>query len=401
MSAILTHKLNIDKTGWTLVKFDDVVAEGRETVKDFAAEDIQHVVGLEHIDTENIHLTRWDSMAESTTFTKKFKKGDVLFGRRRAYLKKAAQAPFSGICSGDITVLRAKKGLLPELLPFLVCNDKFFDYAIKHSAGGLSPRVKFKDLAHYEFLLPPRDQQAKLAELLWAMDEVVEKEVGLLKRLEASKKSVFHHSLYTRSENFDKNFGRLKCIYEVKKLGTLLSEIQYGISESLEEVGDVPVLRMNNLQNGRLDINDLKYYSPKNNELEKFILDKGDVLFNRTNSYELVGKVSIFNEEAIYSFASYLIRLKTSGNRLDSRFLNFYLNSAIGLSKIRKYRTPGVSQSNINAQNIKSVPIPLAYIKIQKKIMDKIDNIQTNEDSLISQISASQSLQKSLINQIF
>jgi len=149
MEAILTNKLNIDKTAWTLVKLGDVVSEGRETVQDFAAENIQHVVGLEHIDTENIHLTRSETMEESTTFTKKFKKGDVLFGRRRAYLKKAAQATFSGICSGDITVLRAKKDLLPELLPFLVCNDKFFDYAIKHSAGGLSPRVKFKDLADY------------------------------------------------------------------------------------------------------------------------------------------------------------------------------------------------------------------------------------------------------------
>ena len=69
---------------------------------------------------------------------------------------------------------------MPELLPFVVNNEKFFDYAIKHSAGGLSPRVKFKDLANYEFLLPPKDQQAQLAKLLWAMDEVVEKELAVL-----------------------------------------------------------------------------------------------------------------------------------------------------------------------------------------------------------------------------
>ena len=130
---------------------------------------------MEHIESENIHLRNSSGIEESTTFTKKFAPGDVLFGRRRAYLKKAAQASFGGICSGDITVLRAKKGLLPELLPFIVNNDKFFDHAIKHSAGGLSPRVKFKDLANYEFLLPPKDQQAQLAELLWAMDEVIER----------------------------------------------------------------------------------------------------------------------------------------------------------------------------------------------------------------------------------
>jgi type I restriction enzyme S subunit len=117
----------------------------------------------------------------------------VLFGRRRAYLKKAAQAKFSGICSGDITVMRAKADLLPELLPFIINNDKFFDYAVKHSAGSLSPRVKFKDLANYEFKLPPKEQQAKLAELLWAMDEVVEKELRLFNVLRRTTQNIFEN----------------------------------------------------------------------------------------------------------------------------------------------------------------------------------------------------------------
>lgn len=176
METILKQKLDIDKSKWTLVKFGDVVFEPKETMKDIVSEGIEHVVGLEHITSGDVHLRNATSIDESTTFTKKFAKGDVLFGRRRAYLKKAALAHFDGICSGDITVFRAKCNLLPELLPFIVNNDKFFDYAVQHSAGGLSPRVKFKDLANYEFLLPPKDQQAQLAELLWAMDEVIERE---------------------------------------------------------------------------------------------------------------------------------------------------------------------------------------------------------------------------------
>lgn len=107
------NKLNIDKSNWTLVKFGDVAKEPNENVKDIHAEGIEHVVGLEHIDSEDIHLRRSATPETNTTFTKKFAKGDVLFGRRRAYLKKAAQAPFSGICSGDITVFRAKESILP------------------------------------------------------------------------------------------------------------------------------------------------------------------------------------------------------------------------------------------------------------------------------------------------
>jgi len=201
MEAVLNHPaLKIDKSVWKLVKFGDVVAEPKETCKSIIAEGIEHVVGLEHIETGDLHLRKSATIEESTTFSKKFRKGDVLFGRRRAYLKKAAKAEFDGICSGDITVFRAKKDLLPELLPFIVSNDKFFDYAVKHSAGGLSPRVKFKDLANYEFLLPPKAEQARLAELLWAMDEVIEKEKEVLGRLEINRKSFENKSLYSVSK---------------------------------------------------------------------------------------------------------------------------------------------------------------------------------------------------------
>ena len=132
----LIEDFSIDKSDWVKVKFGDVVYELKESVKNPADEGIEHVVGLEHIDSEDIHLRRSASIEESTTFTKRFRKGDVLFGRRRAYLRKAAKANFDGICSGDITVMHANAELLlPELLPFIVNNDKFFDFAITHSAG--------------------------------------------------------------------------------------------------------------------------------------------------------------------------------------------------------------------------------------------------------------------------
>jgi type I restriction enzyme, S subunit len=197
---------NLDKSNWQKVKLGDVVTEPKDTVKDFAKEHIDYVVGLEHIDSEDIHLRRWASRDNSTTFSKKFSPGDVLFGRRRTYLRKVAQAIFSGICSGDITVMRAKSGLLPELLPFLINSDKFFDYAVKHSAGSLSPRVKFKDLADYEFLLPPKDQQAKLAELLWSVDAVLEQILLLLKNNERYIESLIENNLTSTKLKFRSSF---------------------------------------------------------------------------------------------------------------------------------------------------------------------------------------------------
>mgnify|MGYP002589888572 CR=1 FL=1 len=150
------------------VKLGDVAIEHKETCK--GSKDGYPIVGLEHLVSEEVTLTAWDE-GNDNTFTKMFRKGNVLFGRRRAYLKKAAVAPFDGICSGDITVIEAiPDRILPELLPFIIQNDELFDFAVGKSAGSLSPRVKWEHLKNYEFELPDMDKQRELAELLWAMD---------------------------------------------------------------------------------------------------------------------------------------------------------------------------------------------------------------------------------------
>ena len=149
------------------VLLGDVATERRESCK--GNSEGYPSVGLEHLIPEEIALSAWDEGGENT-FTKLFRSGDILFGRRRAYLKKAAQAPFDGICSGDITVIVAKPDrILPELLPFVIQNDALFDYAVGKSAGSLSPRVKWEHLKNYAFDLPDMKKQHELAELLWSM----------------------------------------------------------------------------------------------------------------------------------------------------------------------------------------------------------------------------------------
>ena len=150
------------------VKLGDVAREYKATCGD--QKEGLRVVGLEHLIPQQIILTLWDEGKENT-FTKMFKKGQVLFGRRRAYLKKAAVAPFDGICSGDITVIEAIPGkILPELLPFIIQNDTLFDFAVERSAGSLSPRVKWEHLKNFEFELPELDRQKELADILWASE---------------------------------------------------------------------------------------------------------------------------------------------------------------------------------------------------------------------------------------
>ena len=170
------------------VKLGDVARECKSTVKDSSG---LPNVGLEHLIPGQIELTQWSENADNT-FTKGFKKGQILFGRRRAYLKKAAVAPFDGVCSGDITVIEALPDkILPELLPFVIQNDSLFAYAVEKSAGSLSPRVKWEHLKNYEFDLPEFDQQKEMVSLLWAMTRTKKAYQALADKTDALVKSQF------------------------------------------------------------------------------------------------------------------------------------------------------------------------------------------------------------------
>ena len=171
------------------VTLGQVATEVRESTKDPAG---LPIVGLEHLIPGEIRLTQWSETSENT-FTKLFHKGQVLFGRRRAYQKKAAVADFDGVCSGDITVIAAKPDrLLPDLLPFIVNDDRFFDFAMEKSAGSLSPRVKWAQLAEYAFDLPDDiEEQRSHAKLLWAIERNRSAYQNLLSQMDELVKSQF------------------------------------------------------------------------------------------------------------------------------------------------------------------------------------------------------------------
>lgn len=399
--------LSIDKSNWTSVKFGDVVGEPKKSVKDIANEEIEHVVGLEHIDSENIHLHRFAGIEESTTFTKKFSKGDVLFGRRRAYLKKAALANFSGICSGDITVMRVKDGLMPELLPFIVQNDKFFDYAVKHSAGGLSPRVKFKDLANYEFLLPPKDQQAQLEELLWAMDEVIEKELETLIKLEQSK-YVYFNNVIVKGLCCKEMPIKYKSIqypnsWKAIHLRDLLIDMNNGISETQNSNGEgIKITRIETISDGNINPAKIGYVKTNTDtDYSRHKLNIGDILFSHINSISHIGKVALYDKEYDLYHGVNLMRLKLDSSIVKSKFLHYHLKNKIAKYFFERRAKQAVNQASLDQSDIGSLPLAIPELNIQDKIVARMEIVDKNIIETEFKIHCSKSLQKSLINHIF
>ena len=145
----------MSQSNWTRVAFGDVVRLVRERSSDPESDGFDLYVGLEHLDPSDLTIRRWGNVMDGTTFTNVFRAGQVLFGKRRAYQRKVAVADFDGVCSGDIYVLESKnERLLPELLPFICQTDRFFEHAIGTSAGSLSPRTNWDNLAAFQLALP-------------------------------------------------------------------------------------------------------------------------------------------------------------------------------------------------------------------------------------------------------
>ncbi len=163
--------LNLDKSAWQRVAFGDVIDSITDRVDDPSMAGVDRYVGLEHLDPGIMTVERWDTPDKVAAQKLRFRPGDVIFGRRRAYQKKVALAGFEGICSAHALVLRARPGRIdPDFLPVFLSSDYFLDRAIEISVGSLSPTVNWSDLRGQEFTIPRLDDQRGIADLFWAIE---------------------------------------------------------------------------------------------------------------------------------------------------------------------------------------------------------------------------------------
>ncbi len=166
-------------------------------------------------------------------------------------------------------------------------------------------------------------------------------------------------------------------------LGDYVVDTCYGTSEkTTDEKSGTPILRMGNIQNGRLDLRDLKYLDLSDKDRAKLILAEGDILVNRTNSAELVGKCAVFGLDGEYAFASYLIRLRLDKARAKPRLVASYINSPAGRAYMFSERKQMTGQANVNATKLKALPITLPPLPEQRRIVGYLDDLQAKVDAL-------------------
>ena len=339
------------------VLLGDVAVEHKETCK--GSKDGYPIVGLEHLIPEEITLTAWDEGGENT-FSKMFRKGNVLFGRRRAYLKKAAVAPFDGICSGDITVIEAKPDrILPELLPFIIQNDDLFDFAVGKSAGSLSPRVKWEHLKNYEFELPDMVKQKELAELLWAMDNTKKSYQKLIAATDELVKSQFMEQFGDPVTNTQ---GR-----EVRPFKDFMLDIRYGTSQppTFSEFGEFKFIRATNIKAGRITENDmLRISADEATKIEKCRLNGNEIIIVRSGAN--TGDTCVVTDEYCNQYAGYDIIITLNLEIANPVFFNELMNTHY-MQAIIKPLTVRAAQPHINSEQVQNLPMLVVPLPEQER----------------------------------
>lgn len=233
------------------------------------------------------------------------------------------------------------------------------------------------------FPLPPLSEQQRIVErieeLFAKLDEAKERLQEAVDSFAVRKAAILHKAFTGElTKQWRLENGVSDESWEEKTIGEICSSLKYGTSKKSSDDGEVVVLRMGNLQNGEIDWSNLAYTSDEE-DIKKYLLKSGDVLFNRTNSPELVGKTSIYRGEMPAIYAGYLIKLDYEKNIVVGDYLNYYLNSSKAKEYYMQVKTDGVSQSNINAKKIGEFEIPLPTLPEQHEIVRLIDDLLARE----------------------
>lgn len=278
----------------------------------------------------------------------------------------------------------------------------------KKGTGTTFRAISGETIRTTEILIPPLSEQqaivSKIEELLSELENGKKQLQIAQQQLRVYRQSLLKWAFEGKLTNKNVKDGELPTGWKWVKLSEICHNVEYGSATKSKKVGKVPVLRMGNIQNGKFEWEDLVYTDDKE-EIEKYILKKGDVLFNRTNSAEWVGKTAQYKGERPAIFAGYLIRINRIETLIDANFLTYYMNTHAAKQYGNTVRSFGVNQSNINGTKLKTYPIPLPSLKEQQLIVSELESKLTVCDKIEETISQSlqqaETLRQSILKKAF
>lgn len=340
-------------------RFEQIAINSTEKKKP-VEEDRFTYLGLEHLDSGSLKVTRFGSEVAPIGEKLVMRKGDVLFGKRRAYQKKVAIAPFDGIFSAHGMVLRPNEDVIdPDFFPLFISSDYFLDAAIKISVGSLSPTINWRDLKVLEFELPNLETQRKLAAVLWSINDTMESYKKLISATDELVKSQFMEQFGDPVTNTQ---GR-----EVRPFKDFMLDIRYGTSQppTFSEFGEFKFIRATNIKAGRITENDmLRISADEATKIEKCRLNGNEIIIVRSGAN--TGDTCVVTDEYRDQYAGYDIIITLNLEIANPVFFNELMNTHY-MQAIIKPLTVRAAQPHINSEQVQNLPMLVVPLPEQEQ----------------------------------
>ncbi len=401
--------LSFDKSNWKSVSFGDVIKKINNRINP----DTYHsevVVEGGHINKRDFHIRKYANKNElgylGPAFHMGFNKHQILYVSRNPHLMKVGYPDFDGICANTTYIMETKHDdvLRNDLIPFIMHSDSFIEQSVGNVRGGVNPYVNWPDLESIKFLLPPKSQQDEIAELLWAMDKVIQKDKYLFEISEMhlnSKVEQMIHNIELTNKTISEILVELSSItdvIELEKCGDFHKG--KGISKGEVVQSGVPCIRYGELytQHHRV-IKNYSSYIEQSTTSQSFRLMKNDVLFAGSGeTITEIGKSAAFtSDEEVYAGSDVLI---FRPNQMDGAYLGYLMNSQLVRMQLNKYGT-GAQVIHIYKDDLKKIRIPIVDYNKQVQIGKELEVLDYNQTLIKQKIESSERLLKSLINQLF
>ena len=319
---------------------------------------------------------------------------NVLYSKLRPNLNKVVLPQKDGFSTSELLPLRPDARVLNrDYLAVFLRSDSFVTWAVSKTAGAKMPRLGTKDLMNAEIPVPTIEQQKKIAEKFKKLEQLISLRKQQLAKLDELVKARFVEMFGT----FPANPFR----WSIGKIQDVVSDVRYGSSRPAVEGGKYPYLRMNNITySGELDLRDTKQIDIPDSELDKCTVRRGDVLFNRTNSKELVGKTCVYNRDELMVLAGFVIRVRIN-ERIRPEVLSAFLNMDFSKRMLIGMCKTAIGQANINAKELQNIDLYIPPIELQDQFVTLKNKIDQQKQTVQQSLEKLELLKKALMQEYF
>lgn len=374
-------------------RLGDIVELVRDKYAPTAADADVPCINLEDIPEGSGRAVSWSKASDNLSIKTKFVAGDILFCKLRPYLRKYAQPSFAGLCTSELLAFRAKPGVDPCYAYQVVASQNFTDHCVAASFGTKMPRTDWQTASAFPIQIPSETEQRRIANLLSAVDEQISQAQSCIEKILTLKSSLARATL-ARLEGAP--------LVPLEKLAEVGSGITLGKQFSGQGTADYPYLRVANVQDGHLDLTEVKTLRLPESVAAKAMLEPGDVLMNEGGDFDKLGRGAVWRgniQNCLHQ--NHVFRVRCNQDFLVPEFLALWAASDYGKKFFLLASKQSTNLASINSSQLKKFPVLVPSLERQREVLTVVEAMSESLDIERQELAKLELLKRGLAQRLF